>query len=138
VLLEDEYSYVRSAAFSTIDKFTEHGELLPDCVAIQLIRYEVELWREIGTIPLFIDLLETENSDTRSNTLSLLIKLANHSEFVALYYPDITNADMKSSVAKRLGQPSRHSSRCLLAAAAAAFDRLRVLPLPGWLTIVSL
>jgi hypothetical protein len=36
-LLEDGYSYVRSATFRTIDKFTEHGELPPDCVANQLM-----------------------------------------------------------------------------------------------------
>jgi hypothetical protein len=91
-----------------------------------------------GVIPWFVGSVEYGNSyalsngksDGLSNVLFLLINLADHGEFVAMWYLDGTDADMKSSVARQSEPPSRRSLR-LLMAVGEALDRLRVLPLLG-------
>jgi hypothetical protein len=50
-------------------------------------------------------LLNDQYSDIRSATVSALVELADHGEFVVACYPDIANAGMKSSFARKLGQP---------------------------------
>jgi hypothetical protein len=74
---------------------------------------EVEFREEIGTtISPLITLLNDDDWDVRLTTVSALGKLVEHGEFVVVHYLDIADADMKSSVARKSGQPFRRSLRC--------------------------
>jgi hypothetical protein len=56
-------------------------------------------------------LLNDHDHDVRSFTVSAFAKLANHGEFIVASYPDVADAVMKSSSARKLGWPFRSSLR---------------------------
>jgi hypothetical protein len=57
-------------------------------------------------------LLNSNHRDIRAATVSAIVKLADHGEFVVACYPDIANAGMKSSFARKLGRPFHSSLHC--------------------------
>jgi hypothetical protein len=66
-------------------------------------RYEVNFRKEIGTATTrLIMLLNDPVSNVRSSTVSALTKLADHGEFVAVCYVDVTNTSFKSSFMRGL------------------------------------
>jgi hypothetical protein len=67
---------------------------------------------EIRTaIPWLITLLDDHHPYIRS-TVSVLTKLVGHGEYVIACYPDIANAGMKLSFARKLGRPFHCSLSC--------------------------
>jgi len=63
-------------------------------------------------IPRLTTLLNDYHSDVRQAAVSVLTKLADHGGFLVACYPDIANAGMKSSFARKLGRPFHSSLRC--------------------------
>jgi hypothetical protein len=57
-------------------------------------------------------LLNDDNNDTRLAVVSMLTRLANHGEFVAMYHLDVTNIDIKSSFAGQQERRFHHWSLC--------------------------
>ena len=63
-------------------------------------------------IPYLIRVLEIRYPDVQLDIVYLLDKLADHGEFVVVWYRDIANASAKSTSAKKLGQPFHYLLRC--------------------------
>ena len=87
-------------------------------------------------IPCLIKLLNNANFDVRLATFSALTKLADHGE-LAFGCPDIADAGMKSSCARKSGAPFHHLLQCSMTVTS-GFDWLQFLRLPNSLTTVSL
>jgi hypothetical protein len=66
-------------------------------------------------IPLLIMLLNRNNDNTRSSTVSALAKLADYGEFIAVGNVDIANASVKLSFIKRLKRKFHRSFNLLKA-----------------------
>jgi hypothetical protein len=96
---------------SALTQLAIHGGVVPIYhLVIANANFEVELHEAIkDNIPSLIQLLEGGQSCAQSTASSLLIKLADHGEFVAVCYPVIANASVKSSFAKQLRRPFYHS-----------------------------
>jgi hypothetical protein len=62
-------------------------------------------------IPRLIVLLNDHNYLVRSSTVSAFAKLADYGEFIIASYPDVADAGMKSSSARKLRWPFRSSLR---------------------------
>jgi HEAT repeat protein len=74
---------------------------------------EVEFHEAIRmAIPPLAMLLNDHSDDVRSATVSALVKLVDHGEFVAVCCPDIANTSVKSSFVRPLGRTSQGSLRC--------------------------
>lgn len=99
---------------------------------------KVDFLRAVGTaIPSLVRLLNDDDCGLRLHTVSALVKLAAHCEFVAACYLGVVNTSMKSSFTGQLEWPFHHSSCCWMMVTA-PFDRLWFLRLPSWLIMVSL